>query len=216
MIVKVNNPFNLAIASGKAFHHRRRFEPTGCHPMVSIPQPTQCLIARLLHSSWMLSTIEGSDPAPLIEFRAPDNHNFIGVKLADDERLVFNFHYFVGFTGGLKLHTHLTLNLGSLTLPRILFQMARGSGLLLLQARGVPRIWERATDVPAFSPSRLICWSADSQFDLQGSARTADIFLSPIYLKAHHLDLLVIDADEPGKHHASHIWPMLKRFWKPF
>ena len=162
-----------------------------------------------------MSTIEGQEPAHEIEFRAPENHNFIAIELSAGEKVVLGFHYFVGFTAGLRLRTHLTLNVASLALNRILFQTAEGPGMLLLQARGVPRIWENSGPIPPFSPARLICWSLASRFDLQGSDRVTDIFLSPIYLKADHLGLLVIDADEPCDSTGNQIWHMLRRFYMP-
>ena len=215
MKVSIGNPITLSIGEGSQFHHRRRFEPTGRHPMATIPQPSQCCIARLLHGAWLLSTIEGQPASCDIEFRAPESHNFIAVELAPGEKIVFDFHYFVGFTAGLRLHTQLTLNVASLALPRILFQTAEGPGMLLLQARGVPRIWQESGPIPPISPARLICWSLAGRFDLQGSDRAADIFLSPIYLKTDRIGLLVIDADEPNETGGSQIWRMLKSFWKP-
>ncbi len=183
--------------------------------MATLPQPLQCWIARLLHGSWLLSTAEGQQPAFDLEFRAPQSHNFIAIELEPGEKVVFDFHYFVGFTAGLKLSTHLTLNVASLSLPRILFQTAEGPGMLLLHARGVPRLWQDSGPIPPFSPSRLICWTPASKFDLQGTDRTADIFLSPIYLRAESVGLLVIDADEPEETGGSQVWRMLKSFWKP-
>ena len=87
--------------------------------------------------------------------------------------------------------------------------------MLLLEARGVPCIWQDSGPIPPFSPARLMCWSLASRFDLQGSDRVADIFLSAIYLKADHLDLLVIDADEAGHSKGNQIWHMLRRFYMP-
>lgn len=211
----IQNPFVLRIGDGDAFHYRRRFEPTGSHPMATIPQPSQCLIARILHGAWLLSTIAGQTPACEVEFRAPSNHSFVAIELAAGEQVVINFHNFVGFLSGLQFQTHLTLNIASLTLSKILFQTATGPGILLMQARGVPRIWHDSGPIPPFSPARLMCWSPTSQFDLQGSDRAADIFLSPMYLNAKSVQLLVIDADEPDSTGSSHLWRMLKRFWKP-
>jgi hypothetical protein len=162
-----------------------------------------------------MSTIEGQEPPHEIEFRAPENHNFIALELSPGEKVVLDFHHFVGFTAGLRLQTHLTLNVASLALNRMLFQTAEGPGMLLLQARGVPRIWQNSGPIPPFSPARLICWSLDSCFDLQGSDRAVDIFLSPMYLRADHLRLLVIDADEPENATGNQIWRMLRRFYMP-
>jgi hypothetical protein len=70
--------------------------------------------------------------------------------------------------------------------------------------------------LPVFQQTaRLICWSLAGQFDLQGSDRAADIFLSPIYLKTPQIELLIIDTDEPNETGGSQIWKMLKSFWKP-
>src|SRR4051812_48696915 len=118
MNVSVSNSINLGVANGATFHYRRKFEPAGRHPIATVPQFSQCCIARILHGSWLLSTIEGDATQCEVEFRAPESHNFIVLELSKNEKLAFDFRYFVGFAGGLKMHTQLSLNVAGLALPR--------------------------------------------------------------------------------------------------
>jgi len=150
-----------------------------------------------------------------VDFRAAEGHSFVEVQLNEGETLVFNYRKLLGFSGGIRLHTTVSLSLATMSMNRLLFNLASGPGRIVFEVTGVPELHLDAAKSKSFAPSRLIAWSADSEFEIEVRTGTLDYYLSSVYLKPVATKGLVIDADELSKSAPNFMWEVIRKVYSP-
>ncbi len=129
--------------------------------------------------------------------------------------MCFHYHNLVGFTSDVGLSTYLSLQLTTLCLDRIFFHLVTGPGLIILEAKGVPEVFQDVEPDKAFPPSRLLCWSIDSEFAIEGSGRAFDIYMSPVFFRPLKSKAVIIDADDPRTQSSSFLWNVMRKIYLP-
>jgi hypothetical protein len=150
-----------------------------------------------------------------VDFRAAEGHRFVTLRLDPGETLCFHYHNLVGFTADVGLSTYLSLQLTTLCLNRIFFHLATGPGLVILEAKGVPEVFQDLELHKAFPTKRLLCWSIDSEFAIEGSGGWLDIFMTPVFFRPLKSKAIVIDADDPRMQSSSLLRNIVRKIYLP-
>jgi hypothetical protein len=217
MKARVQHPFKLCLPEGGKFYAKRRFAHVGPPPEISFPQPWSSLIARLLYGTWCLYRIHASEGTVDAEYRASEGHRFVVIELEKDETVCFHHHNLVGFSGEVTLSTAVSLQLAAMSLGRVFFHLAKGPGFLVLESHGEPQIIEDLKTDGALPPSRLLCWSKDTEFSLIGSTRDSQVLLdSPLFFHLEKNKLVVIDSIHGSQRSANSVFSLLKKIYCPW
>ena len=215
MKISVHNPLILELQTEEVFYCCRRFEPSGVAPEISWPKKSSSLVGRLLHGALWPNRLRTKDENRKVDFRAAEGHRFVALWLETGETLCFHYHSLVGFSSNISLSTYISLQFTTLCLNRIFFHLATGPGLVVLESKGVPEVFQNAAPDKAIPPVRLLCWSIETEFAIEGSGKFADIFMSPVFLRPLTSTAVVIDADDPRIQSSRFLWNILRKIYTP-
>lgn len=199
-MIEVHQNYSLDLANNEVFYARRSFEPSGQAPHFCLPNWWNGFLPRILHGAWFLNAYTRPVDGKAIRFKAPEAHHFVAWQLEEGEAVCFNYQKLVGFSCSIQLRTEISLRLSSFAMNRILFPIAIGPGLLVMETVGKPSIVPQDEAPDAQPPSRLVCWSAETVFELEASKGVINDYLSPTYLKPIESKGVVIDADDKSLH----------------
>jgi hypothetical protein len=206
----------LKLPEGQPFYAKRSFTHIGPPPELSFPQPWNSLIARLLYGTWCMFRIQSCQGPLEAQYRASEGHRYVLIELEENETVCFNHHNLVGFSGGVKLRTELSLQLSAICLGRTFFHLATGPGFLVLDSHGEPQIIEDLQVNGSFPPSRLLCWSKETEFSLVGSVKELQVVLdSPLFFQLEKNKLVVIDSVHESQRSTSSLFLILKNIYLP-
>jgi hypothetical protein len=112
------------------------------------------------------------------------------------------------------LKTEFSLRLSAFAMNRLLFPIALGPGLLLMQSVGTPVVTPDQHALTSQSPSRFVCWSADTVFALEAKSGMLNDYFNPVYLRPIRSKAVVVEADDRLRH-APGIFEKIWRFAFP-
>jgi len=216
MQITQHQRFELNVAAGERFFACRRYEPLGHAPEFALPMWHRSIIPRMINGAWTMNCYSQPADGDSIDFRAAEGHSFVELQLNKGESLVFNYRKLLGFSDGIQLHTTVSLSLATMSMNRLLFNLASGPGRIVFEVTGVPEVHFDAAKSKSFAPSRLIAWSADSQFEIEVRTGPCDYYVSSVYLKPVATNGLVIDADEQSKSAPNFMLEVIRKVYSPF
>ncbi|MDP1586272.1 MAG: AIM24 family protein [Prosthecobacter sp.] len=216
MQITQHQRFELNLSASERFFACRRYEPLGHAPEFALPMWHRSIIPRMINGAWTMNSYSRPVDGSSVDFRAAEGHSFVELQLNEDEALVFNYRKLLGFSGGIRLHTTVSLSLATMSMNRLLFNLASGPGRIVFEVTGVPELHLDAVKSKSFAPSRLIAWSADSEFEIEVRTGTLDYYMSSVYLKPVATKGLVIDADEQSKSAPNFMLEILRKVYSPF
>ncbi len=199
-MIDVQQNFTVRLQEGEVFYAKRYHEPSGQAPAFAWPRPLQGALPRIIHNAWWMNSYTGPRGGGSIRFQSPEARRYIAWQLLEGDAVCFDYSKLVGFTKSIRLRTEFTLRLSAFAMNRLLFPIALGPGLLLMQSVGTPAVTPDQQAFDSQSPSRLVCWSADTVFSLEAQSGLLNDYLSPVYLRPIQSKAVVVEADERLRH----------------
>jgi len=199
-MIDVTQNCDVRMEEGEVFYAKRYHEPSGQAPSFAWPRPLQGLLPRFLYKAWWLNSYTGSRGGGSIRFKAPEARFYVAWQLDEGDAVCFDYSKLVGFSDSIQLKTEFSLRLSAFAMNRLLFPIALGPGLLLMQSVGTPVVTPEEQSFESQSPARLVCWSADTVFELEAKSGWVNDYLSPVYLKPIRSKAVVVEADERLRH----------------
>lgn len=93
---------------------------------------------------------------------------------------------------------------------RLLFPVATGPGLLVMEAVGKPSIMPLEDAPEPFPPSRLVCWAIETVFELEAQGGIVNDYMSPVYLNPVKSKAVVVDADDQSRYSGGKLRQLLR------
>ena len=103
-----------------------------------------------------------------------------------------------------------------MALGRIIFVSATGPGFLLFEMGGEPKVY--GPDIEenhSFDLSQIVAWASDVQFELTGSSRLVDIYVTQMHLQQIHPGVVLVDADDSSVGGGGPIRQLLAKAYLP-
>lgn len=195
-MIEVHQNYDLHLQEGEIFYAKQDHEPSGQAPSLSLPRPLQGTLPRIIHKAFLMNSYSGSCGGSSIRFQSPEARRFVAWQLHEGDAVCFDYRKLVGFSASIQLRTEFTLRLSAFAMNRLLFPIALGPGLLLMHAVGTPVVTPEKHAFDSQSPSRLVCWSADTVFALEAKSGFINDYFSPVYLRPLQSKAVVVEADE--------------------
>lgn len=165
---------------------------------------------RMLYKTWTMHAYTRPKDGGAIRFKPPEAHRFVVWKLAKGDKVCFDYRKLVGFSRTLQLETRFSLRLSAFAMNRLLFPAATGPGLLVTEAVGKPSIMPLEEEPQAVPPTRLVCWSIDTIFELEAEPGIVNDYMSPVYLKPGKSQTVVVDADDQSRYTGGKLQQLLR------
>ena len=186
---------NLPIKAGETFYVARRFQPHGKAPKFAVPQSGAAPFPRIRNGCYSMNAFTHAEGRAPIQITASRGAEFVEWQLAEGERVVFAYHYFVGMSSNLRLSALVSARITSQIFERFIFPTATGPGTLILMTEGAPHIGAEQGEIFSMPPSRLVAWQQPARFHIDSELGILDIYLSEAYVEPETQSLLIMDVD---------------------
>lgn len=199
-MIEVHPVYSLELEPGETFYAKRSHEPSGRAPHFALPRPWRGILPRILYKAWVMNAYTRPKEGGSIRFKPPEAHRFVVWRLEEGDQVCFDYRKLVGFSKSVRLKTLFSLRLSAFAMNRLLFPVAIGPGLLVMEAVGQPSIMPQEAAPESVPPSRLVAWSIDTVFELEAHGGILNDYMSPVYLKPVKSRAVIVDADDPARY----------------
>lgn len=210
----------VSVSPDKVFYLTKSRNPRtdpGIAVTTRIPRPMSCMIARLLHSSWLMNAYIRKRGNPHVHISTAGGKQLVLLWLESGERLAFSVKYLVGFCDRLSLKTDITMSIAAFAIDRNFIQQATGPGFLVLEASGTPLIERSAPST--FHPHQLLAWSPDTVFEFDQVYSFVDIYLNDLRVTATPKGegSVILNADVASSGPSRHpLWRLIRSVYTPW
>jgi hypothetical protein len=190
-------------------------QPVGSVPRISLPNPSDAFIARILHGFYIVNQYDNSLKSPPIEFLNARGRVYVEWRLRPNEYIVFNYHNLVAWSSNVRIKTFISFSITGFALNRTFVPIAVGPGSVLLECGGQPKCSGPQEEPTTSTIDHLAAWAGE-EFVIAGSGRVADIYLGSCSLKAKSLGSTIIDPESSAVSQRNFILSSLRKLYMPF
>ena len=194
-IARRGHKLNLPMQAGETFYVARRFQPHGKAPKFAVPQSGAAPFPRIRNGCYSMNAFTHSEGRSPIQITATRGAEFVEWQLAEGEKVVFSYRYFVGMSSNLRLSALISARVTSQVFERFIFPTATGPGTLILMTEGAPHIGAEKGEIFSMPPSRLVAWQQPARFHIDSELGILDVYLSEAYVEPETQSLLIMDVD---------------------
>lgn len=178
----------------ETYYISRRFQCRGKAPKFAIPQPFYAPIARLISGAYTMNKIQMKKSDDPVNCSATKGMEFFEWSLTKGETVIFDFDYFVGMSGNIKISTLISPRMSSLLLGKMIYSQATGPGKLILMAKGRAEIIS-SDGVGSLPPERLIAMHKNTRLHIDSELDPLNIYLSTAYIRPAGGGNIIVDVD---------------------
>lgn len=181
------------------YYITRRYQCRGKAPKLCLPQKFCAPFARLFSKAYTMNEVAMKQGDADVSCSATKGIEFFEWDLADGEKVIFDFHHFVGMTKELQLSTLISPRISSLLLDRMIYSQATGPGKLILMTKGRAEIGDACVSnstkkVGSFPSERMIAMQLNSKLHVDSELDILNIYFSSAYVSPIS-GKMIIDVD---------------------
>ncbi|MGH1441310.1 MAG: hypothetical protein ACRBBR_14435 [Cellvibrionaceae bacterium] len=183
----------------ETYYITRRYQCRGKAPKLCLPQKFRAPFARLFNKAYTMNEVAMKQGDADVSCSATKGIEFFEWNLEEDEKVIFDFHHFVGMTKELQLSTLISPRISSLLLDRMIYSQATGPGKLILMTKGRAEIGDACVNnstkkVGSFPSERMIAMQLDSKLHVDSELDILNIYFSSAYISPIS-GKMIIDVD---------------------
>mgnify|MGYP006433036017 CR=1 FL=1 len=194
----------------------RTKDVSGIAPRIAMYAMTQSLFSRLVTGRLLVNcfTLEKKDMT--LELSAPDGARFVRWELSAGEEVFVRLRSLVAWTSGVRFRTTISFQLASIILGHMVYVSVQGPGAVVFEVRGKSDVrGPRHDETYSLDASRLVAWSSGLSFELVGSPKFFDVYLTQMHIRPTAEGCIVVGADERDKGGGGTIRRLFSRFYLP-
>ncbi|MFC4700699.1 hypothetical protein ACFO4O_11050 [Glaciecola siphonariae] len=203
----------LSSEMAPTFYLSRKFQCRGKAPKLRFTQMLGAPIARIFNGAYAMNEINLTPNDTDVGCSSTQGIEYFEWDLRDGERVVFDYHHFVGISKGVTLSTLISPRFSSLLIGKIIYSQATGPGKLILMAKGRAQIYTGQVQAGSLPPKRMLAMSVDTKLCVESELDILNVYFSEAYIKPIEGDM-IIDVDTQSGH-SSGLGSFIKHFILP-